>query len=307
MTESRYAPISEKRLPSDKRSISLPGAWEDTGKIWKCWHCGAICKSDREILASGSNERAGVATPSNLALLLHMDGTDASTTFTDSGDYSHTVTAVGNAQISTGQYKFGTASGLFDGTGDYLTIPHHTMFDLSDAGWTIDFYIRGNWSGTGTEGIYFQGTDANNYFSVGITKDSAGYGASLSIYASGSEVVSLSTGTPRLTNATWEHVRFSEYLDNYSVFVNGKLVKRVEDANTPADYTGTVYIGCTAASGSADNYFNGYLDELRVIRAPFLENFDLPTAAYDTNTYITGRYAPEITGGCWFCGSKNYK
>jgi hypothetical protein len=38
----------------------------------------------------------------NTKLLLHMDGTDGSTTFIDSSSSSHTITAVGNAQISTG-------------------------------------------------------------------------------------------------------------------------------------------------------------------------------------------------------------
>jgi hypothetical protein len=56
-------------------------------------------------------------------ILLHMDGANTSTTFTDSnsGGSAHTWTAAGNAQISTATYKFGGASGLFDGTGDF----HH--------------------------------------------------------------------------------------------------------------------------------------------------------------------------------------
>jgi hypothetical protein len=52
--------------------------------------------------------------------LLHMEGSDGSTTFTDS--FGKTVTASGNAQISTARFKFGSSSALFDGTTDYLTI-----------------------------------------------------------------------------------------------------------------------------------------------------------------------------------------
>ena len=33
------------------------------------------------------------------------------------------VTANGDTKISTAQSKFGGASGLFDGTGDYLSVP----------------------------------------------------------------------------------------------------------------------------------------------------------------------------------------
>lgn len=51
-------------------------------------------------------------------LLLHMDGTNGSTTFTDSEITPKTVTAQVNAQISTTQTKFGSGSGLFNGAGN---------------------------------------------------------------------------------------------------------------------------------------------------------------------------------------------
>src|SRR3972149_9214360 len=61
-------------------------------------------------------------------LLLHMDGANGSTTFTD--EMGQAVTANGNAQISTAQSKFGGASGLFDGTGDYLSVPASADWDF---------------------------------------------------------------------------------------------------------------------------------------------------------------------------------
>ena len=39
-----------------------------------------------------------------------MDGSNGGTTFTDSSDLPHTVTAVGNAHTDTAVKKFGTAS-----------------------------------------------------------------------------------------------------------------------------------------------------------------------------------------------------
>lgn len=75
-------------------------------------------------------------------LLLHCDGTDGSTTFSDNGVTGHTVTANGNAQIDTAQSKFGNASGLFDGTGDYLTIPDHADWNFGTGNFTIDAWIR---------------------------------------------------------------------------------------------------------------------------------------------------------------------
>ncbi|MGE3298622.1 MAG: phage tail protein, partial [Porticoccaceae bacterium] len=64
----------------------------------------------------------------NVVALLHMDGTNGSTTFTD--QKGHTFTATGNAQISTAQSKFGGASALFDGTGDLVSSADHADWAL---------------------------------------------------------------------------------------------------------------------------------------------------------------------------------
>ena len=63
-------------------------------------------------------------------LLLHADGTDASTTVTDSSLNAATMTPAGNAQIDTAQSVFGGASLLFDGTGDYVDTPVHARYDI---------------------------------------------------------------------------------------------------------------------------------------------------------------------------------
>ena len=75
-------------------------------------------------------------------LLLHFDGTDGSTTFVDSSPSGKTVTAVGNAQIDTAQYKFGGASGLFDGNGDYLSVPDSDDWYFGTGDFTIDAWAR---------------------------------------------------------------------------------------------------------------------------------------------------------------------
>ena len=76
-------------------------------------------------------------------LLLHFDGADAATTIVDSsGNGRPNGTAFGNAQIDTAQKKFGTASLLLDGAGDYITIPASTDFDFGAGDFTIDCWIR---------------------------------------------------------------------------------------------------------------------------------------------------------------------
>ena len=80
----------------------------------------------------------------NVSLLLHGNGTNGSTTITDSSPTPKTVTAVGNAQISTAQSKFGGASIAFDGTGDYATVPSASAFDFGTADFTVEAWVYRN-------------------------------------------------------------------------------------------------------------------------------------------------------------------
>jgi hypothetical protein len=53
------------------------------------------------------------------SLLMHFNGTNGSTTMTDSSKNNYSFTATNGAAISTAQSKFGGASVFLDGTNDY--------------------------------------------------------------------------------------------------------------------------------------------------------------------------------------------
>ena len=99
----------------------------------------------------------------NTKLLLHCDGTNGGTTFTDSSGSSHTVTANGGANTSTAQKKFGTASAYFDGTGDFLQSADSPDWDLS-GDFTWEMWIRPATINTGGDAHYLmtQHEDSNN-------------------------------------------------------------------------------------------------------------------------------------------------
>jgi hypothetical protein len=204
---------------------------------------------------------AGGGIDSYTVLMLHADGVNGSTTFTDSSlTTPHTVTANGNAQINTAQFKFASASGYFDADGDCLTIPDDADFDLSGGVWTIDFWVRKGIS-AGNLVSYYQETDANNYFKIDLKNMGLdlSYVPRLSIVSGSSTIVSL-TGTILLTHSVWDHIAVVENGNTYTVYVNGVSAGSVSDTDRPANYTGGVNIGY-ASSG---NYMAGNLDEFRI-------------------------------------------
>ena len=96
----------------------------------------------------------------NTLLLLHCNGADTSTTFIDSSRSHKTVTPNGNSQIDTAQSKFGGASSLFDGTGDYLSVPDSEDWNFGTGSFTFDFWVRFNAAPTAEAHLCIQGDPA---------------------------------------------------------------------------------------------------------------------------------------------------
>ena len=82
-------------------------------------------------------------TPGTTILLLKGNGTNNGVIFTDDGHKALTPTRNGNTITSTTQYKYGTASIYFDGTGDYLSYSTgKNNFNFFNSNFTIECWIR---------------------------------------------------------------------------------------------------------------------------------------------------------------------
>ena len=210
-------------------------------------------------------------------LLLHGEGADASTTILDSeAGTKKTVTAVGNAQIDTAQFKFGTGSILFDGTGDYLSTPDHADWAFGTGNFTVDFWVRFNVVGGAT--LFFQGT-AGVHMKINMTSTLIQFlvqNTTTDFYRRFSWSAS--------TN-TWYHLAFVRYgtgLNNMYIFLDGVSqdlagVDLAANYSMP-DFTDVLRVGM---DDTAD-YLNGWIDEFRVSKgiARWTSNFTPPTSAY---------------------------
>lgn len=203
---------------------------------------------------------------SSVSLLLHMDGTDGSTTFTD--QKGKTVTAVGNAQIDTAQYKFGGASGLFDGTGDRLTVPASADFNFGTGDLTIEWWARFN----SVSGIQY-------FYEIGLNNTMARLqnGTTLLVYnAAGAN---MNTNISTLSANTWYYMAVVRSGNNWNFYVNGTSVANGTRSGNAGDSTNTLYIGDYTSAGYA---FNGWLDDFRITKgvARYTANFTPPSAAF---------------------------
>ncbi len=234
----------------------------------------------------------------NAAVCLNFDGADAATTFTDLS--GKTWSAVGNAQLDTAQQKFGTASLLLDGVGDYITTPAHEDFKFGTGDFTIEWFGRvANLSATYYHvPLSVTKTSGTDYFycvlTIAITSGVTG----LIILNETDNVNTINatiTGSA-IAAATWYHFAVVRENGIIQLFING--VPQTADAIGTAGsvfYDGvTPYRSGTEGSGVYNG--TGWMDDLRITNAclyPVAATFTPPASAVGIGT--SGAFGADIT------------
>jgi RHS repeat-associated protein len=236
--------------------------------------------------------------------LLHMNGVNASTTFTD--ESGKVWTAYGNAQIATAQSRFGGASSLFDGTGDRIDTPDHNDFNVGSGDWTVDYWVR-----TTGSNIYMFGQAANgSYPDNGATTSVYGWvrgngTARIGMY-NGTTVYYTDSVTP-INDGSWRHIAGIRYGSTLYIAVDGVLEGSV-NVGTVAVNNSTNKFAIGAIGEYTSNRFNGSIDEFRFSKgiARWTSNFTPPSSEYLPRTMseslvahwdfenVTGTTVPDV-------------
>jgi hypothetical protein len=223
-------------------------------------------------------------------ILTTVQYTTSTSTVTVTGSTSYrpakTVTANGNARISTAQSKFGGASGSFGGAG-YVSLANSADWAFGSGDFTIDFWLMRS-NAAGTQIVTGHGTGTNNWYTdwwIQIYSDGrvlcqAFYGGS-TVYV---------TSTRKITDTTtWHHIAFVRSGSTLLLFIDGTRDGTGSIGANMLNANPTVL--AVGRSGSLDAlYFNGRIDEYRISKgvARWTTNFTPPTNAYcgDSNTVL---------------------
>jgi hypothetical protein len=209
---------------------------------------------------------------SNVSLLLHGNGTNGSTRITDSSSRMDAATAVGNAQISTAQSKFGGSSIAFSGGNAQVTLSASTAFGFGIADFTVELFL-------------FRNTNANADF---FDMRTSGFGQPAAVfYNSGSTLFYFVNNTPVITASSslqvnvWQHIAVSRSAGNTKLFVDGTQVGSTFSDGTTYLASPPISIGSNTG-GPTVNPLNGYLDEVRITKgiARYTANFTPPAAPF---------------------------
>lgn len=210
-------------------------------------------------------------------------------TVIDNSVNAFTITANGGAKPvtnivplhpTTGLDVYYYGSGYFDGTGDYLTASSSANFTLGTGDFTIEAWIYPT-NSSGTQGVLAcadTGSAGDLTFFYNLTA------GKVTLNAYGGTAAASTASVP--INA-WTHVAFSRASGSLKTFLNGTL------DNTTAftgNFTKTAFVVGRSYSTLNQEYFTGYINDLRLINgtALYATSFAPPVQALTavTNTRL---------------------
>lgn len=288
VTVAGQAPISAGPPPA---IIEVPAFSMAVAAVAPAVRAGAsvAVPSAAVTIAASAPSAVGEHDPSfsSVSLLLHMNGTNGSTTFTDNSSNAFTVTVNGNTQISTAQSKFGGASAYFDGAGDYLDLPASSAFSFGTGDFTVEFWYRSTTAPSSTTFrrilAHPSSSNATGTFqiwhaantTVGATFDAVELPASTGT----SVIVSVQTA---VSDSIWHHIAFTRQGSTVRAFLDGVL-KQTATNTTNFTLGGTQGVRISSRGDLATGSFiDGHLDDLRITKGVcrYTATFTPPSAQF---------------------------
>lgn len=211
--------------------------------------------------------------------LLHFEISGSSPDIVvDSAINPNAWTAVGNTFMDTSQFKFGSRSVRFDGTGDWITGANVFAFGSDD--FTVEFFVRLNSTAATTVFMDWRGVSP-----APVLYKLSG-SAPVKFYDGTADRI---TGTTNLTTGVWYHIALTRSSGSTRLYVDGvQEGSTYTDTNVYNSGTNRPLIGGDAGSANLD----GWMEELRIIQGyavSSLATFPVPTSAYTDawNEYVT--------------------
>ena len=183
---------------------------------------------------------------------------------------AHPIYTQGNAKLSTAQKKFGTASLLLDGVGDYVTRPSDPDFKFGTGAFTVEMWVYRT-GGTGALQVLTDFRTSSSQVVPTLFLSATNYYPSLTVNAT--VVIS---GTTTVPLNTWTHIAVARSGTSTKIFMDG-----VQQGATYTDTNNYIQGPMTmGARFDGTTGFYGYVDDARISKgvARYTTTFTAPTA-----------------------------
>jgi len=220
----------------------------------------------------------------NTLMLLHMDGTNAGTSFGDAAPVPLTVT-VNNTTTTTAEKKFGTAGGDFTVTGSYLSVPATASLNFAaNASFTFDAWYKIPSVGATLNNRFFQkGSNHANGYALLMDANNIYFGYEDANVVGFARNLVVGTGN-------WHHIAVVRNVDALAIYLDG-VSKDTATSGTAANHNAATYLAASPSSAGSDDRWNGYMDEFRISNvARWTSGFTPQATPYGSVEYATGNY-----------------
>jgi hypothetical protein len=198
--------------------------------------------------AKDTGTSTGASDPyfSNVVLLMHFDGANGATSFTDVK--GHAVTPHGSAALSSTTSAVGGGSGHFDGSSAWLSLAYSDDWNFYAGDFTVESFVNftGGVAGQTLSPVFSQfwdGPNSHGWWQLGYDRANPGNDLipgtlEFTFSLTGSdEVPPAATWTPAAN--TWYHVASVRHGSDFLFFVNGALIgsQSLGASGGPVDWT----------------------------------------------------------------------
>jgi hypothetical protein len=241
---------------------------------------GAILAHHGLLLADAGGGGATDTYYSSVTLLLHGEGSNHSTTFTDNSSSPKTpsVSGSGAVEISTSQSKYGSASISTNATAVALDYASNAGFGFGSGDYTLEAFVRSSNTSSQINTIF----DTRNGSTTGVQFWMGGGVASQpgNVLGCSSNTAVMATGGTVSAN-TWIHCALCRSGTTLRGFVDGVQAFSITDSRTYASSAPCRLLG-DYASSSGQFMLSSFLDEVRITNgvARYTANFTPPSSAF---------------------------
>ena len=213
----------------------------------------------------------------------------------DSSSKNDLLITEGGVAISTGNFKYGTGSLYFDGTGDAIRVPATPDLTLGAGDFTVEFWCNFTLVGNNNlRGIICQGADSSysslasyqtavwaNRWKIVIDYTTVNTGNAVGGIAFYQYKTTGCKTVVAVNDGQWHHIAFTRSSGVLRCFLDGVLKSTVNNTSDFNDTTTRYTIGRRGADHTNGmlGYYTGFLDDFRIVKgsALYTQNFTPPT------------------------------
>ena len=215
---------------------------------------------------------------SSVSLLLHLDGANNSTTFTDSSSNNRTVTASGSAKLSTAVTKFGSASlNCNSGSDANITTAANILSVAASQDFTVEFWLYPTQFATGLNGSSTYGIAESQGGSDWMLSMGDTAGVKKLVLATDNATIQITHQTNLVVN-TWQHIAAVRSSNVFSIYIDG--VKSSASYTRSDAFNNSSFFSFGPRQAGASNRL--YMDDIRFTTnvARYTATFTPPTTAF---------------------------